>query len=50
MPIRTDADYLPLDRFEKYLERAKGRVEDFLSNVAGLDRSLKFETSNRNID
>ena len=45
MPIRTDADYLPLDRFEKYLERAKGRVEDFLSNFAGLDRGVEIKTT-----
>lgn len=38
----SDADELPIDRFEKYLERAKGRVEDFLINFAGLDRGVKL--------
>ena len=38
----SDADELPIDRFEKYLERAKGRVEDFLVNFAGLDRGVEL--------
>lgn len=38
----SDADELPIDRFEKYLDSAKGRVEDFLINFAGLDRGLKI--------
>ena len=38
----SDADELPIDRFEKYLERAKDRVEDFLVNFAGIDRGIKL--------
>ena len=38
----SDADELPIDRFEKYLERAKGRVGDFLINFAGLDRGVEI--------
>ena len=45
-----DADELPIDRFEKYLERAKGRVGDFLINFAGLDRGVEIKTVSKNID
>ena len=39
----SDAEELPIDRFEKYFDRAKGSVEDFLVNFAGLDRGVLIE-------